>query len=124
MAIFSRRILGPIATQMGGNISGSTTQGGSGGGGGGGGSVTINNNVAGYILKATGIANTIEGIPEFRYDSGTTTISSSANIYLTGSSYEAGPYLFIQGTDAEGNLTKIKLHVTGGMLKVIDEDIE
>ena len=39
-------------------------------------------------------------------------------------SYEAGPYLFIQGTDADGNLTKIKLHVTGGMLKVIDEDIE
>jgi len=120
MAIFSRRILGPITTEMGGNISGSA----GGGGGGSGGGLTINNNVDGYILKATGLANTVEGIPQFRYDSTTTTISSSANVYLTGSSYEAGPYLFIQGTDADGNLTKIKLHVTGGMLKVIDEDIE
>jgi len=93
-----------------------------GGGGSGGGGITIHNNVAGYILKATGETDVVEGMPQFV--SSSTGLTASVDLYVSGSSYADGPYLSIQGTDADGNLSKIKLHVSGGFLKVIDEDIE
>jgi len=94
----------------------------SSGGGGGGSGITIQNNVDGYVLKATGQDNIIEGMPQFV--SSSTGLTASTDFYVSGSSYADGPYLAIQGTDADGNLSKIKLHVSGGFLKVIDEDIE
>jgi hypothetical protein len=94
----------------------------SSGGGGTTGGITIQNNVDGYVLKATGQDNIIEGMPQFV--SSSTGLTASTDFYVSGSSYADGPYLAIQGTDADGNLSKIKLHVSGGFLKVIDEDIE
>ena len=96
---------------------------GSGGGGGGGSGITINNNVAGYILKATGDASVIEGMPQFV--SSSTGISSSVDFYISGSnSPSSAPNLFIQGTDANGNISKMKIVVENGFLKMVDDDIE
>jgi len=97
---------------------------GSGGGGGGGGSgITINNNVAGYILKATGDSSVIEGMPQFV--SSSTGLTASVDFYISGSSPpSAGPNLFIQGSDAEGNISKMKVVVENGFLKIIDDNLE
>tara|TARA_R110000822_G_scaffold27282_2_gene81577 strand:+ start:1867 stop:2205 length:339 start_codon:yes stop_codon:yes gene_type:complete len=103
-----RRMLGPISTQMGGDSDPT------GSGGGGGGSVTINNNVDGYMLKATGLANTVEGVPQLQWDSSTTTLSASANIYVSGSSN----YYYLHGVDADGNNVKFKVAVQGSILQI------
>jgi hypothetical protein len=95
----------------------------SSGGGGSGGEVTIRNNVDGYILKATGENNIIEGMPQFV--SSSTGITSSVDFYISGSSSpSAGPNLFIQGSDADGNLSKMKVVVENGFLKIVDDNIE
>ena len=112
-----RRMLGPITREMGGD----TTQTGSagGGGGGGGGSLTITNNVSGYMLKATGDPNRIEGISQLQYDSTRTTLTASAGIYITGSSSGLGDnYLYLHGTDNLGRPTQFKMMISGGMLRV------
>ena len=51
MAIIDRRMLGPIKEEMGGETvhSGST--------------LSISNNVAGYLLRATGQEGVVEGLP-------------------------------------------------------------
>ena len=109
-----RRMLGPITKEMGGD----TTQTGSSGGGGGS-SLTITNNVNGYILKATGNPNRIEGIPQLQYDSTRTTLTASAGIYITGSSSGLGDnYLYLHGTDNLGRATQFKMMISGGMLRV------
>ena len=109
-----RRMLGPIAREMGGD----TTQSGSGGGGGGT-PLTITNNVNGYILKATGDPNRIEGISQLQYDSTRNTLTASSGMYITGSSSGLGDnYLYLHGTDHEGNPTQFKMMVSGGMLRV------
>ena len=96
---------------------------GGGGSGGGGSEVTIRNNVDGYILKATGESNVIEGTPQFV--SSSTGITSSVDFYISGSnSPSAGPNLFIQGSDADGNLSKMKVVVENGFLKIVDDNIE
>ncbi len=105
-----RRILGPISSQMGGSSVPSS--------GGGGGSLTIQNNVAGAMLMATGQANKISGVTELSWDSATSTLSSSANIYVSGSTN----YLYLQGTDSEGNPTQFKVAIEGQILKIVDFD--
>ena len=88
----------------------------------GGSGLTINNNVNGYILKATGDSSIIEGMPQFV--SSSTGISASVDVYLTGSNTSTFPNLFIQGTDANGNISKMKIVVENGFLKMVDDDIE
>jgi hypothetical protein len=83
---------------------------------GGGGSVTITNNVSGYLLKATGIANTVEGIPQLQWDSSKTALSASGDIYVSGSTN----YLYLNGTNAEGHTIKFKVAVEGSMLRIIE----
>ena len=96
---------------------------GSGGGGVGGGGVTIQNNVAGYILKATGDDGIIEGMPQFV--SSSTGLTASVDVYISGSGpLSAVPNLFIQGTDSDGNISKMKIMVKDGFLKMVDDDIE
>ena len=85
-------------------------------GGGGGSSVTITNNTAGNILMATGETNRIEGIPHLTYASSSAgaSLSASTDLYVSGS----GNYLYLNGTDENGLLRKIKVTFEGGMLKV------
>jgi len=101
-------MLGPVNAVMGGEMSSSA------GGGGGGGSLTITNNVNGYLLKATGENNKIEGIPAMQYDSSTTTLSSSANLYVSGSTH----YLYLHGVDETGQPAKFKVAIEGGILTI------
>lgn len=112
-----RRMLGPITKEMGGD----TTQTGSSGGGGGG-SLTITNNVNGYMLKATGDPNRIEGISQLQYDSARNTLTASSGLYITGSSSGLGDnYLYLHGTDSSGNPTQFKMMVSGGVLRVAQQ---
>lgn len=105
MTIF-KRTLGPVNQFP---VSGS-------GGGGGGSSLTITNNTPGNILMATGEANRIEGIPELSYASSSAgaSLSASTDLYISGS----GNYLYLNGTDQNGLLRKVKVAIQGGMLIV------
>jgi len=107
--VLDRRLIGAI-NQF--NVSSSQNITGSGGGGGAG--VTITNNQDGYILKATGEANRIEGIPSFV--SSSTGISASLGMYVTGSNN----YLYLHGLDANGVATQFKVAIEGGIIKVVD----
>lgn len=109
-----KRLLGPINTVMGGNQSGTS------GGGGGGSGVTITNNIDGYILKATGEANRIEGIPNLRYNSTQNALTASADMYVSGSNN----YLYLHGTDTSGNTVRFRVRPHGGILKVEPDDPE
>ena len=100
-------MLGPIDKSMGGDPDPS----------GGGSSLTITNNVDGYILKATGQANTIEGIPQLKWDSSNTALSASGDVYVSGSNN----YLYLHGTNSEGQTVRFQVAVSGGMLKIVDE---
>lgn len=102
-----RRTLGPIVTQMGGDIIGS------GSAGSGSSNLTITNNVDGYILKATGENDRIEGIPSLQYDSGTSTLLSSANLYVSGSMN----YLYLHGTNESGNPVKFRVAIDGHIVQ-------
>ena len=106
--IIDRRSIGAI-NQF--NVSGSENN---SGGGGGGSSLTITNNVDGYILKATGEANRVEGIPSFV--SSSSGITGSLGVYVSGSNN----YLYLHGTDATGQATQFKVEIEGGLLKVVD----
>ena len=113
MPVLDRRLLGPIRNSMGGNISGSA-------GGGGGSGITINNNVDGYILKATGVANTISGIPQLQWNTANTALSASADIYVSGSSN----YLYLHGSNANGETVRFRVKVSGSMLQVAQDSPE
>lgn len=102
-----RRMLGPVITQMGGDTSGSGSS-GSGSLG-----LTITNNVDGYILKATGENDRIEGIPNLQYDSGTSTLLSTANLYVSGSMN----YLYLHGTDETGQPVKFRVAIEGDVVQ-------
>ena len=107
--IIDRRLIGAI-NQF--NVSGSETEGGGGGGSG----ITINNNVEGYMLKATGLANTVEGIPTFLSSSTGLTIKDGG-MYISGS----GNYLSLHGTNGNGEQVKFQVEVSGGLLKILDQ---
>ena len=100
-------MLGRIDKSMGGDPDPS----------GGGSRLTINNNVDGYILKATGQANTVEGIPQLRWDATNTALSASSDVYISGSNN----YLYLHGTDATGQTVRFQVAVSGGLLQIIDE---
>ena len=106
--ILPRRLVGPINKSMGGDPDPGT----------GGGSLTINNNVSGYILKATGQANTVEGIPQLTWDSNNTALSASGDVYVSGSNN----YLYLHGTDHQGQVVRFKVEVEGSILKVVEEE--
>jgi len=110
-----RRLLGPITIVMGGD------QVPSGSSGGGGGDVTITNNINGYILKATGDANRVEGIPQLQYDSSRATLTASAGIYISGSNDPGDNYLYLHGTDSTGAKKQFKIEISGSMFKVISQ---
>jgi hypothetical protein len=59
-----------------------------------------------------------------QFVSSSTGISASVDVYLTGSNTSTFPNLFIQGTDADGNISKMKIVVENGFLKMVDDDIE
>jgi hypothetical protein len=103
-----RRMLGPVNSVMGGEMSSSA------GGGSGSSGITITNNVDGYLLKATGEADRVEGISALQYNSATTTLSSSANLYVSGSTH----YLYLQGIDESGQPAKFKIAIEGSILSV------
>lgn len=103
-----RRMLGPVRTQMGGNTDPS------GSGGSGSGSLSIINNIDGYLLKATGVPNKIEGIPQLQYDATDNTLSSSANLYVSG----ATNYLYLHGTDENGQTVKFRVNIQGSLVQI------
>ena len=111
-----RRMMGQIRREMGG-----TTMDSGSSGGGGGGSLTITNNVNGYILKATGDANRIEGISQLQYDSTRNALTASADIVVTGSGHPGANYLYLHGSDQNGNARTFKVEVTGSMLRVLGQ---
>ena len=113
-----RRMLGPIYQEMGGIATGSS----GGGGGGGGGSLTITNNIDGYILKATGDSNRVEGIPQLQYDSNRATLTASAGIYISGSNDPGDNYLYLHGTDHLGQKRQFKIEISGSLFKVVGQD--
>lgn len=104
--VLDRRLLGPIKSNMGGNPSES--------GGGGGGSLTISNNVNGYVLQATGNPNEIKGIPQLQWNADDVALSASADVFITGSNN----YLYLHGSDADGNTVRFRVRVSGSMLQV------
>jgi hypothetical protein len=101
-------MLGPIHTQMGGDSDPNHS------GSGGGSDLSILNNVNGYILKATGVPNQIAGVPQLVYNSTSNTLSSSANLYVSG----ATNYLYLHGTDATGQTIKFKVNIQGSILEI------
>ena len=104
-----RRMLGPIHTQMGGDSDPNHS-----GSGGGGGSLSILNNVDGYMLKATGEPNQVAGVPQLAYNSINNTLSSSANLYVSG----ATNYLYLHGTNESGQTVKFKVNIQGSILEI------
>ena len=101
-----RRTLGPIISEMGGDPNPSS--------GGGGGSITIENNVDGYMIKATGQSDKITGVEEFQFDGAA--LKAQADLQISGS----GHNLIIQGSDSDGNLNRMfRIEVSGGIFKAI-----
>lgn len=107
--IIDRRLIGAI-NQF--NVSGSENV----AGGGGGSTITINNNVDGYMLKATGVPGTIEGVPTF-VSSSTGLTLSSGTMYISGS----GNYLNLHGSNATGEQVRFQVEISGGLLKIVDQ---
>jgi len=105
--VLPRRMVGPINKSMGGDPDPSS--GGSG--------ITINNNIDGYILKATGQANTVQGIPQLTWDSTNTALSASGDVYVSGSNN----YLYLHGTDSDGQVVRFKVEVQGSILKIAED---
>jgi hypothetical protein len=112
MSVLDKRLLGPINKEMGGD-----PEGGSGGGGSG---VTITNNVSGYLLRATGDANKIAGVPQLQWDSARTALSASADMYISGSNN----YLYLHGTNASGQTVRFQVQISGSMFKVTQDNPE
>ena len=111
---YPRRMLGQIRLEMGGTtITGST--------GGGGSSLSILNNVNGYILQATGNPNEVKGIPELQYDATRTALTASADIVITGSGHPGANYLYLHGSDYQGNPRTFKVEVTGSLLSIMGQ---
>ena len=101
MSILGKRILGrlnqfPVASS-----------------GGGGGGVTIQNNVDGRLLKATGGSSTISGISQLTFDG--SELDVSTDLYIQGS----GNNLFLDGTDQTGTTKKYRIEIVGGVLSVV-----
>jgi hypothetical protein len=109
--IIDRRLLGPVNTQMGGDPDPS---------GGGGGSLTIQNNVDGYILKATGQANTVKGIPQLQWNETQNALTGSGDIYVSGSNN----YLYLHGSNSNGETVRFRVGVSGSILKILEDSPE
>ena len=101
-----QRILGPINSQAGGESIPST--------GGGGGSVTINNNVDGNLVKATGVSNTLTGLSELTFDG--STFTTNTDFYVSGSSNS----FFMNGTNVAGVRRKFRIDITSGILQIVE----
>ena len=113
-----RRMLGSIKFEMGGDPLLSS----SAGGGGGVGTLTIDNNIDGYILRATGEADRIAGLSQLQYDSNRATLTASAGIYISGSNDPGDNYLYLHGTDSTGAKRQFKIEISGSLFKVVAQD--
>ena len=103
----SRRLLGPINVEMGGDPNPSSSAGT-------GGSLEIENNISGYMLKSVGDANKISGIEALQFDG--FDLTSKADFYVSGS----GHNLVLQGSDSLGNLNVLyKIEISGGIFKAV-----
>ena len=100
MPIIAKRILGPVS-----QFPVEAAQGG--------GSLTIQNNVSGRLLRATGGASTISGVTGLAYDGDEFDVSM--DLYIQGS----GNNLFLDGTDETGSSTKYRIEIVGGLLKTV-----
>jgi hypothetical protein len=100
MAIIAKRILGPLN-----QFPVEAAQGG--------GSLTIQNNVSGRLLRATGGASTISGVTGLSFDGDEFDVSM--DLYVQGS----GNNLFIDGTNDSGTSTKFRIEIVGGVLKTV-----
>jgi|TARA_R110000824_G_scaffold395289_2_gene595807 hypothetical protein len=109
--ILNRRVLGPVNTEMGGNSDPSSNSGGS---------VTIENNIDGYVLKATGQANKVKGIPELRWNESNVALTGSGDLYVSGSNN----YLYLHGTNSTGETVRFRVGVSGSILKVLEDNPE
>ncbi len=112
---YPRRMLGQIRLEMGGTTITVSASGG------GVSSLNILNNVNGYILQATGNPNEVKGIPELQYDAVRTALTASADIVITGSGHPGANYLYLHGSDEEGNPRTFKVEVTGSMLRIMGQ---
>jgi hypothetical protein len=82
---------------------------------GGGSGVTINNNIDGYMLRASGVSNTITGLSAFTYD-GSSAFTMGADLQISGTNNN----LLVQGSDAAGNLNVLyRIEVSGGLFKAV-----
>jgi hypothetical protein len=97
--VIPRRMLGPIDKEMGGDADLTGSDG-----------LTIQNNVAGNMLMATGNPNIISGVSNINFKDGSLNITASVN--LSG----ASNYLYLQGTNAAGVPQMFKFAVSGGVL--------
>ena len=96
-------MLGPIDKEMGGDadLTGSDN-------------ITIQNNINGNMLIATGDPNIISGVSTVNYKSNQLNITSSVNI--SG----ANNYLYLQGTTDDGGVKTFKVAVSGGILRIVE----
>lgn len=102
MAIVDRRMLGPVKEEMGGDTMMSGSR------------ISISNNVAGYLLRATGQEGVVEGVPNLSWDDSNKVLSSSADIYISGSSNN----LYLHGVNNDGQTVRFKVSIDGGVLKI------
>ena len=80
------------------------------------GSITITNNVDGYLLKATGEADRIAGIPKLVWDSTNVALTASGDVYVSGSNN----YLYLHGLNAAGEDVSFKVSIEGNILKIVE----
>ena len=103
----SRRLLGPINVEMGGDPNPSGSAGGDA-------EIEIENNISGYMLKSVGDSTKISGIEALQFDG--VDLKSQADLYVSGS----GHNLFLQGSDSDGNLNVMfRVEISGGIFKAI-----
>lgn len=105
MAIMDRRILG-YTNQFPAAPSGSV--------GGDGNATDIQNNVSGYMLKATGDPTTIAGVEDVIYDGSTLLVAG--DMYVKSSKK-----FYLDGTDSAGGSKKYRIGIVGGILKVEEQ---
>ena len=67
-----------------------------------------------YLVKATGVANTLTGLANLNYDGNT--FITNTDLYVSGSSNN----LFINGTNVAGIRRKFKIHITGGIVSATE----
>ena len=100
-------MLGQISKEMGGD---SSLSGGDG--------LTIQNNVNGNMLVATGDPSIISGVSTVNYKS--TAAGEQFNVTASLNVTGANNYLYLQGTTINGEVSTFKVAVSGGILRIVE----